>query len=805
MSAKTNMVTKYSVVVDAYEIAKNDESDPKWIASRLHYVMLKHNNPAEFEGNSYPTAEQTNDLIIKNVEEIFKYASNGQLEKFIDLMSVVPNLKTIKSGCGTLWQLPSEIKKRECMFWKVIIQLHVYIQSKQPPVSGKFTKILNSNIDYRTFLELTQMDGILNSVQNQASALQKLTAWSTNEISKNVNERFKGLGTYFTKVERFNKAKGNADIEYVIGELGKYAQKVSSLTTEWGEKLDSLINSAIAAVALEMSEDVVRVGMAAAAFLNPLEKIVGGTGLGDYMDRQAKLAQTVTRVGETLRAKKTYSELLTKTIAISNGFNKNGEFLENVRVLITSIDEGATSDDFEARKQEFLEQYQAYSPQVSKPELTAMTTTWENLIEETCEVIFSNENTLSQAVVGDIRASGKCSKPKVLAQKMIAMYEEIFDFQSVLMEAMATYMRAATAINAASNIAGNYDTLSRNVDGNEGALENVKFISALSFVSYKVNIWLITEDYCNILEYKEGGVRPSVCKGVNANIASLVSHVSPTCRTVNHYYDVPITSENDKAFMNIADLYSGKVVDFKIPNRQWLVDNKWISEKDIVSAIVVKKFDIFMLTESPYERRARVEAKVVGFSRFLRTDTKRYMIVPQKKFISEYNEGRDAQCMQASRLLTNPYGSALPQICPLNVDENNCMELLQKTPLFPSIYSQWKLSISGYESAQVPNPVNHDFRLKVGVKLCILDQQSDHEGEEFMDRKNRKGRRNRNKNGRKNRSRNKPAEVEEKPPEPPERSCPAPGEYWSIEARGCAPCAEGSSPALHDYCEKNQE
>lgn len=257
--------------------------------------------------------------------------------------------------------------------------------------------------------------------------------------------------------------------------------------------------------------------------------------------------------------------------------------------------------------------------------------------------------------------------------------------------------------------------------------------------------------------------------------------------------------------MNIADLYSGKVVDFKIPNRQWLVDNKWISEKDIVSAIVVKKFDIFMPTESPYERRARVEAKVVGFSRFLRTDTKRYMIVPQKKFISEYNEGRDAQCMQASRLLTNPYGSALPQICPLNVDENNCMELLQKTPLFPSIYSQWKLSISGYESAQVPNPVNHDFRLKVGVKLCILDQQSDHEGEEFMDRKNRKGRRNRNKNGRKNRSRNKPAEVEEKPPEPPERSCPAPGEYWSIEARGCAPCAEGSSPALHDYCEKNQE
>ena len=768
-------------LVDTFERVRSESrTGVKWNAFRLHFVMLKHNNPAEFQQVYPTTTEELNDLLVKNLEEIFKYVGNGQFAEFSEMMSFVPDLETIKSGCETSWELPRNTKKNACMFWKAIIQINAYIQSTKPPASGQVKKILNTNIDYPTFLHLTEMDRILQIVQNQETAITELVEWLNRELAKTINERFKGLRTYFEKVESFNREKAGADIGYINGRLSKYTSNINSLSTTLGGKLNKIIELAIAAVSLEIAEDTIQVGLAAAVLMNPLEKLFGGGSAGDFIDRSAKLASTLTRAGELARISKTFNELKDKTISISDRFKENSEFLENIRVLITSEGQDKSTTDFETRKQKFLTDYGFYDPKVEKPELVGMTTTWENLIDAACDVITDQSTALAQTTVAWVRSSGLCSKTKVLAQELIATFEEIYDFQFELVETMATYMRAETSLDAAASITAGYEESSTQGEQGESVVHDLKVLTMVSFISYKTNIWQITEAYCDILEYKEGGIRPSVCQGINTNIASLVAHVSPTCRNVQENQDVPTTSESDKAFMNIADLYSGKRVIFKIPNGQWLVNKGWISQQDREAAIVVKKFEVFVPTVSITERRVRVEAAITGMNQLTPPDGKSYVIVPERNFIFEYLEGHGAQpCRKESDALSNPYGADLPKICPVNVDENNCQELLEKTPLYPSVFSQWKVSLLGYEAATVPDPAAV-LNLKVGMRLCIFNRGSN-------DAKKTKIQKVKDRAKKKHGDRT---------------SCPD-GQYWAAGSGSCTTCPEGSKSALDGYyCEK---
>lgn len=765
-------------LVNTLEMVKWEfERSFKWSAYRLHFLMLKHIYPEEFETVYPTTTEQVSELIVNNLEKIFGYINNGQIDDLTgEWIPLVPDLTTIKSGCETAWALPSNVKKSECMFWKAIVQLEAFSKSRLSPASGKVIKMLNTNIDYKSFLALTEMDRILQVVENQETALQELSQWVTSEVSKTVNERFNGLRAYFTKVETFNREKANADVDFINGRLNKYKSNIETLSTELGNQVGKLIDYAIAAVSLELAEDAAQCVLAAAVVMNPLEKPFGGSSAGDYIDRQAKLADTLTLVGEMIRRERV--------------FNNNAQFLEDVRIILDGIQKGTSADDFASIKQKFLDDYKAYDPQVEKPELSAMTGKWEEMIEGTCQVILECTTNLCGGPKAIVRSQGLCPKAKAKAQEMIATYEEIYDFQFELIESMATYMRAAVSLDAASSITGDYDALTSEAEVDANAVKDLKTLTTVSYISYKINIWRIVEDYCNILEYQRGGTRPSVCNGVNTEIASLASFVIPPCREVHDYREVPIASNGNLAFMSLGDLYAGKPVTFQIPDSQWLVDNGWINPGDQNAAIFVKQFVVFLPTVSPTEREVRVEAKVSGENQHSPPDGTRYVIVrvPEKKFIFDYREGHSAVCRRDSDKLTNPNGSSLPKICPLNEDQNSCQELLERTPLFPSVYSKWKVSISGYESVQVPEPASN-FKLKVDTKLCFMERPSKDKGRKNKFKRKKKliltKRRKTKYHGPTN--------------------CPD-GHFWSGDSGVCAKCPKGSRSALHGYyCEKIQK
>lgn len=182
-------------------------------------------------------------------------------------MSLVSGLETIKSGCDTSWDLPNITKKSECMFWEAIVQVDVYLRSLRPPAAGNVQRLLNTNIDYPTFLRLTEMDRILEIVQNQKTAMNKLVEWLNTELTDKINERFKGLQTYFQMVETFEKVKAKADVNFINQRVGKYKSEIGSLSKQLGDKFNEILNLAIAAVAREIAEDTTQVWLAAAVVI----------------------------------------------------------------------------------------------------------------------------------------------------------------------------------------------------------------------------------------------------------------------------------------------------------------------------------------------------------------------------------------------------------------------------------------------------------------------------------------------------------------------------------------------------------
>lgn len=80
------------------------------------------------------------------------------------------------------------------------------------------------------------------------------------------------------------------------------------------------------------------------------------------------------------------------------------------------------------------------------------------MIDDACEVILSKETIiLALSIFAYVKSSGLGSKTKVLAQEMIVTCEEVCDFLFELIEAMTTYMRSVTSLNAAASITVGYE------------------------------------------------------------------------------------------------------------------------------------------------------------------------------------------------------------------------------------------------------------------------------------------------------------------------------------------------------------
>ena len=153
--------------------------------------------------------------------------------------------------------------------------------------------------------------------------------------------------------------------------------------------------------------------------------------------------------------------------------------------------------------------------------------------------------------------------------KMISLYEEIYDYQFDMVDAMAAYVRSSVTLDAAKEISSEFTEVTKLNINSGSTLTTLAMMGGLSFVSYKVHILHAVHLYCNALEYMEGGRLPSECKGVDTNLALLIANTEPVCRSeTTHFYRVPASSNNGTkgAYIDVNELMSGGDVSFRIPS-----------------------------------------------------------------------------------------------------------------------------------------------------------------------------------------------------------------------------------------------
>ena len=655
-------------------------------------------------------SESETEILVDCTNEILKLVQNKETEKLEKFAKYLPPSYAYKAtsaaSCGT---------ENLCIFMKIVEQVRLYLDFvnsvKSTDVYGKRRLILNTGTDYREFLRQKQLDRILIFLSEQHSTSLQIA----KDLENHATTKFTELRTYYEKVETFNQKIADADIAFIHGRIDDYQKRLDVVVNDLKDKLGDIIYFTLIAVELDVSEKIVLSALEVVAVFNP-QKILFGLSASthDVLRAIAELANAIARVIKLKEVKIEVDRLSEKARDIGERLEKNDEFLKVVKSLIHK--ETNTRESFQTSMSTFLAKYNDYNPQVTLPEISGITSYWHSLIEAACGVIEDTDGTASSVPKDIVYHKHLCESTPALADEMTAIYEEIYEYQFELMDAMAAYVRSSVALDAAKDINTEFEEVT-NLNINSGStLTTLQMVGGLSYMTYKIHVLETVYLYCNVLEYMEGGRQPPECKGVDTDVALLIANIEPVCVSETYrYYYVPTSSaiENDKAYVDINKLMSGSVVHFQVPDAKWLVNHKWIDEEEEDFAFYVKKFNVFLPAESDdHPTDLYVTTDPVLHNSIIPEATE-YIIVPHTHMIQEYSIGRESLPCGPQQKVENPYTTCR------RTDRSQICQYSHMTNwlLYPSIYTQWSIRVKGGEDLFVPNPSTH-MSVIFGIQLC---------------------------------------------------------------------------------------
>ena len=678
----------------------------------IHVVVLVREHPAVYGSlRSVVPAEEEKRVIMKAVNRILQYIQGGDLTRLRQLHKQLPRMHSFTLTGATCHA------DKLCILMKIIAQLDSYIEQlnmyeNSLLFNGRRRVLLNTGIDYTEFLKQKQLDRILQVLDEQhVTSLSIATA-----LKGHITGKFSELKSYYQQVESFNGDIAKADVGYILGRLDMFKERIATVVDKFRSKMSDLIIQMMIGAGVELANAVVTMALAIADACNPLGLLFGGADPVDLQDAIAGVARATGLIAQSSAVTDAWNKVKTQSIEINNKFKKNRLFLEKVKELV--YEESNSRKEFEQAKNTFLEQYNAYDPQVVPDDLVKMTALWSGLAESGCEVINSFETPAGLAVAAVVKGMLLCTDLPILARRMGGLYENIYDFQFDLVDALVEYMRAKVTVDAANEITTELTSISNKNLNDETTLDTLQMMGGLTFTTFKTHLLQAFNHYCNILQYTEGDKRPIQCKGPNTDISLLISKTITECAEETfRFYQVPTTPSgpDDKAYVDLSELFKGATVDFKIPNSQWLVDNDWINKIEMNNTFLVEKMEVYLPTTPSRPANFIVTADPILKNQIIpSTNGTEYMIVPHVPLSSEYVMGQRRTPCRLGKL-PNPYTSCDPEetsnVCPSTLDGFRV--------LYPSLYSQWAITIHKNEHLTPPRSAT-DMFVYFGVKLCKI-------------------------------------------------------------------------------------
>ena len=668
-------------------------------------ILLKKQYPEVFSNLNIDEGN----ILVRATNDIIKLVRENELDS---LQTFISSL--LRSLLYIDVNLCSESTQDICIFFKIVKEASTYIreanlneQIGSSSNGGKRIVKIDTGTDYSELLKQKRLDRILTVLTETQYTITEIA----NDLKSQMASNFLQIRDYFQDVETFNSRIAKADIGYIKGRLELFKSIVDELLTKLSHDLGDLIKQGFIIAGSDIAQNTVELALSFASACNPLKQIFGGGSVTEILNAMTNLINAVSRIARMSNVHTSLVDLKQKTLQMRVSFEVNHMFLENVRKL---IEEDYTTYEFGRIRETFLQQYNSYNPQVTKDELLGNQAVWTGLVEATCDVIDDAESVIGASTKVYVEGKGYCIDIPALIERLFGVFGEIYDYQFELMSAMASYMRTLVGIESAENIDGTFVEVAGLNPDQDSTLSKLSLMGGLSYMTYKTQVIKTINLYCDRLEYQDGDVRPSECKGVNTNVDLLLSKNIQDCNAQTHtfYYNVPTVPANSgNSYIDLKQLFSGNEVPFQIPNSQWLVDRNWIGSHEKDYAIYIEQFEIYL----PIEAQGNIQTFhtiAVPFQNIAITPGgTEYLITPSISLSHEY---RMASFNQACYSKTNnPYttceNDGILEICPVSIPITR--------ELYPSIYSRWHLKVLGAENLTPPNPAT-DLSITFGLKLC---------------------------------------------------------------------------------------
>ena len=412
----------------------------------FHLMVLIKSIPSVYNSlQDIVIAEKETEIYTNIINRILQYIQEGDNTALKDLQKNLPKMHVYtqtSSSCNS---------DNICICMKIAAQLHSYLEELEIHenslvINGRKHILLNTGIDYIEFLKQKQLDRILQVLDEQHLTSMSIATALKGEITS----QFTNLKSYYQHVASFNGDIAIADIDYITGRLDTFKERIASVVDTFKEKMGVLLDQMLLGAGLELVEAAITMALAIADACNPLGWLFGGADPNSVADAIADFANAVALLSQGVAVQVAWNNVQTKATEIDENLKKNRVLLENVKVLVYG--ETESREEFEDAKNSFLEQYTGYNPHVLPDDLVEVTAMWSGLVEAACEVIDAFTTSAGRAVAAIVNGQNQCVDLPVLAERMGGLYENIYDFQFDLMDAVAEGMRAKVAMDSAEEI-----------------------------------------------------------------------------------------------------------------------------------------------------------------------------------------------------------------------------------------------------------------------------------------------------------------------------------------------------------------
>lgn len=712
-----------------------------------------------------------------------------------DIANLIPNENqmglTSRDECAPNFDKIS--KSMKCGFKIVMENLMVFLG--QYSSKDRRTKSLDLSVDHKTRLTQFQISSIKGAVENTKLELQSSLEKFTREIKKyfeaSMGNRFTSLRNYFRQVASFDAEIAKADTIFITGKLTEFKKTAADLQQKLVYDTSKL---QVEGTVIKSIDATFMWLKAVGSGISAVIGIMGGDfgGFADTADRiDAAARATLEAVkGGAIREQIDIATASFKKIA--EGFQKNQVHLENTKKIIDKLEAEETSgDEFKKIQEDFLKSYNDYTPQVSEAQIAELDAAWNAVVENLETLVDSVETKEAIAAATYIFVGNHLFKLKIAVPQLSQTLSNRYDYQFDLMDSLTATVRAHTSMQAANGLTQGFEDLERQLAEAAEAQLALEQMALSTYVISQFHLLLILSQYCNYVTYVNAGVESYQCTNAlhtmdTNHIDEALSYNPPSCDVVKVDLKIP-TSDSGKAdSINLNLLNSGESVTFQIPNFEWLKLNGEISSKDQDSALFVKLFEIYAITNDNYELRnnLRVEVTPTGSAPIYAVPGQvKYELRPRSRtqYVFEYKENYRGNCDSEK----NPYLVCSPG--PKGICVQSRGELNNNLGAYPSIYSPWIIKLDQkIDNAPKPAP---QTKLYLQAKLQLCRKKKD---------ANIRSNRGRKRSFKRTKTHKHHAFRDSDVP-----ACPA-GKYFNQESGLFAACSADSTPQHHGYyCEVN--